>query len=398
MSDDRDAYAFSRRVAGLKSSAIRELLQVDQPPRRDLVRRRPARARALPHRAARRASRRSSSARARRREALQYGETDGVVKLRERILARAPFAPGTFGMDGVLVTQGSQQGLDLAAKLFLDPDDEVLVERPAYVGALQALRFFGARVTFLPCDAEGVDPEALRGALRRRPKLLYVTPTFQNPSGLCYSRAAAPEVREVLAAPTPLLARGRPLPRALVRRAPAAAHRRAPGSGAPRLHGQLLEDRGARAPRRVPARAARAHRPLRPREAGRRSAHQLPRPAPAGAAAGGAELRGSRRQAPRAYRARRDALDGALASRLGDRLRWQRPGGDVPLGAARRRRRRGELLQVALEEGLAFVPGGGSTRKGEGRDTLRLDFSSLERGEAARGRGAAGARAGGRER
>jgi len=87
------------------------------------------------------------------------------------------------------VTEGSQQGLDLACKVFLDPGDEVLVETPAYVGALQALRLASARVTFLPCDDEGVDPEALRRALRRRPRLLYLTPTFQNPAGSAIRRA-----------------------------------------------------------------------------------------------------------------------------------------------------------------------------------------------------------------
>ena len=375
MSDDRDAYAFSRRVAGLKSSAIRELLQVIRRP--GVI----SFAGGLPapelfptELLARLAQELFRSGEA--REALQYGETDGVVKLRERILARAPFAPGTFGMDGVLVTQGSQQGLDLAAKLFLDADDEILVESPAYVGALQAFRFFGARATFLPCDAEGVDPEALRGALRRRPKLVYLTPTFQNPSGLCYSARRRLEVAEVLRGSDTVLLEDdayRELwfdapPPPPIGESLDPARRVYMGSfskiAVPGLRvGYLLGPPGLIGRFVLAKQAADLH-------TNSLGQHLLARLL---AEPSFEEHVATLREA---YGARRDVLDRALASRLGDRLRWQRPQGGMFLwarllggGDA------GSLLVRALEEGLAFVPGGEFHAEGEGRDTLRLNFS-----------------------
>lgn len=375
MSDDQDAYRFSRRVSGLRSSAIRELLRVISRPgvisfagglpapelfptellgllSQELFRSREA------------------------REALQYGETDGVVQLRQRILARVPFAPGTFGLDGVLVTQGSQQGLDLAAKLFLDPDDEVLVESPAYVGALQPFRFFGARVTFLPCDAEGVDPEALRGALRRRPRLVYLTPTFQNPSGVCYSARRRLEVAEALRGSDAVLLEDDPYgelwfdapPPPPIGASLDPARRLYLGSfskiAAPGLRvGFLLGPPGLVGRFALAKQAADLHT----NSLGQHLlARLLAEPSFEDHVANLREV----------YGARRDVLDAALASRLGDRLRWQRPGGGLFLWA--RLVGGGDaasLLVRALEEGLAFVPGGEFHAEGEGRDTLRLNFS-----------------------
>src|SRR3990172_7064899 len=127
MSDDEGAsYPWSRRVAGLKSSVIREILRVVN--RQDVI----SFAGGLPapelfptELISRLAS--DLLAPPEGRQAPQYGETEG---------GRAPFPAGRFDADEVLVTQGSQLGLDLLAKLFLDPGDEVLVETPAYVGAL----------------------------------------------------------------------------------------------------------------------------------------------------------------------------------------------------------------------------------------------------------------------
>jgi 2-aminoadipate transaminase len=370
-----DGYRFAARVAGLKSSAIREILRVVNRPdvisfagglpapelfptellgvlARDLF---------LSREAA---------------QALQYGETEGILALRERILQRAPFPASTFGPDGVIVTHGSQQGLDLVAKLFIDPGDEVLVETPAYVGALQALTFLGARVTFIPCDGEGILPDALAAALRRRPKLLYLTPTFQNPSGLCYSARRRVEVREALAGSDTLLVEDDPY-RELWYDAPP------PAPVAEDLDPSRFLYMGSFSKTAVPG--LRVGFALGPPALIRRCVlakqaadlhtnslgqHLLSRllaePAFDEHVAG---LR-------RAYRARRDALDAALAARLPSELSWTRPGGGMFLWA----RLAGggdaaELLKFALAEGLAFVPGGEFHAEGQGRDTLRLNFS-----------------------
>ena len=369
------AYAFSGRREHLRSSAIRDLLRVANRPEVisfagglpapelfptellarltvDLLRSREA------------------------GQALQYGETEGLPALRRHILSRAPFPPGAFDLDGAVVTHGSQQGLDLAAKLFLDPGDEILVETPAYVGALQAFRFFGARVTFLPCDGEGIDPAALRAALRRRPKLVYLTPTFQNPSGLCYSAQRRREVAEVLNGSDTVLLEDDPY-RELWYNAPPPppvstevnpARRLYMGSFsktvAPGLRVGYLLGPAALTRQLVLAKQA---TDLHTSSLGQ---HLLVRflAEPAFAE----HLQRLRE----AYRARRDALQGALGARLADRLSWLRPQGGMFLWA--RLAGGGDaaaLLARALEEGLAFVPGAEFHEEGAGRDTLRLNFS-----------------------
>ncbi|MGD9253032.1 MAG: PLP-dependent aminotransferase family protein [Holophagae bacterium] len=88
----------------------------------------------------------------------------------------------------ILVVSGSQQGLDLIARTFLDPGDVVVVEEPTYLGALQAFRFAGARLVGVPTDAEGMRTDVLESVLEHhRPKLVYTLPTFQNPSGVVMS-------------------------------------------------------------------------------------------------------------------------------------------------------------------------------------------------------------------
>jgi DNA-binding transcriptional MocR family regulator len=116
------------------------------------------------------------------RELLQYGPTEGEPELRRRIAEDL----AAFGLDcppeRVLVLSGSQQGIDLVAKLLIDRGTGVAVESPAYLAALQVFRFFGARLEVLGRD------EPQRGWGRRKaPALAYVTPTFQNPTGHCWS-------------------------------------------------------------------------------------------------------------------------------------------------------------------------------------------------------------------
>ncbi|HEY7122878.1 MAG TPA: PLP-dependent aminotransferase family protein [Ktedonobacterales bacterium] len=90
--------------------------------------------------------------------------------------------------DHVMILSGSQQGLWLAARALLAPGETVLVEMPTYLGALRVFAAAGLRVVGVPCDREGMLPEALRSALELyRPRLLYLLPTFQNPSGITTS-------------------------------------------------------------------------------------------------------------------------------------------------------------------------------------------------------------------
>jgi 2-aminoadipate transaminase len=122
--------------------------------------------------------------------ALQYSTTEGHPVLREQIARRLHMRQRvTVSPDEVLVTAGSQQGLDLIVKAFLEPGDEVLCESPTYLAFIQAAQVFQPTFVEVPTDDEGMQVEALETRLAgcRRPRLIYVVPDFQNPSGRCWS-------------------------------------------------------------------------------------------------------------------------------------------------------------------------------------------------------------------
>lgn len=119
-------------------------------------------------------------------KALQYTTTEGYAPLREWISKRMNERLGTsFDKDNILITHGSQQGLDLSGKVFLDEGDIVLCESPTYLAAISAFKAYGCSFIEIPTDLYGMDMEALEDVLRKTKniKLIYVIPTFQNPTG-----------------------------------------------------------------------------------------------------------------------------------------------------------------------------------------------------------------------
>ncbi|WP_329132863.1 PLP-dependent aminotransferase family protein [Streptomyces sp. NBC_01476] len=129
---------------------------------------------------------------------LQYSTTEGDPALRAAVAGRLTARGFATGPDDLLVTGGSQQGLTLIATALLEPGDVVLVENPTYLAALQCFGFAGARVVAVPTDGDGVIPEALEElVLRERPKLLYLIPNFQNPTGRTLPLARRRAVAEV---------------------------------------------------------------------------------------------------------------------------------------------------------------------------------------------------------
>jgi DNA-binding transcriptional MocR family regulator len=119
-------------------------------------------------------------------EWVSYSPTVGSVRLRRAIAQRLLPLRGLPGVgdDSVMILTGSMQGLDLIAKLFLDPGDAVIVERPTFPGAAQVFRSYGAHLVGVPVDAGGLVVDALADTLLRwRPKLMYIQPTLQNPTG-----------------------------------------------------------------------------------------------------------------------------------------------------------------------------------------------------------------------
>jgi len=122
--------------------------------------------------------------------ALQYGPTEGDARLKDELIKWMAKDGITVGRDQILITMGSQQGLDLAGRVFLDPGDAVIVELPSYMAGLQVFRSYRAEMIGVPQDDAGMRTDLLEQTLAslrregRRPKLIYVVPDFQNPSGV----------------------------------------------------------------------------------------------------------------------------------------------------------------------------------------------------------------------
>ncbi|WJH35083.1 PLP-dependent aminotransferase family protein [Paenibacillus sp. CC-CFT747] len=120
--------------------------------------------------------------------ALQYGLTEGFLPLREALCARMARKNMRVPPRDMLVTTGSQQAIDLLAKVYLDPGDTVLVQEPTYLAALQVFQSHGAKVISVAGDPSGMDPEQLEAKIaEHRPKMVYVSPTFSNPTGYVWS-------------------------------------------------------------------------------------------------------------------------------------------------------------------------------------------------------------------
>jgi DNA-binding transcriptional MocR family regulator len=115
---------------------------------------------------------------------LLHCPTEGHTPLRETLAQWLAARGIRTRTSDVLVLSGSQQGLDLIARVFIDPGDSIVVEEPTYIGALQSFRMAGAKIIGIPVDGDGMRTDILASVLEReRPKLIYTLPTFQNPSG-----------------------------------------------------------------------------------------------------------------------------------------------------------------------------------------------------------------------
>ncbi|MGA7463690.1 MAG: PLP-dependent aminotransferase family protein [Candidatus Korobacteraceae bacterium] len=126
--------------------------------------------------------------------ALQYGPTEGYRPLRELIVAHMARYGILASVDNILITSGSQQALDLIAKLLINRGDRILVESPTYLGALQAFDLMGAEYVTVPVDHDGLQTCNMEQALRSGPKFMYILPNFQNPGGVTLSRARRDEL------------------------------------------------------------------------------------------------------------------------------------------------------------------------------------------------------------
>jgi 2-aminoadipate transaminase len=135
--------------------------------------------------------------------ALQYSVTDGVPELRAWVAARVRARHGfAVTPDDVVITGGSQQGLDLFARIFLDAGDVVAIENPSYLGAIQAFDAYECGYLPITSDEHGLVPAALEHALRAAdplPKFLYVIPNYENPTGRSLAAERRPHIVEICA-------------------------------------------------------------------------------------------------------------------------------------------------------------------------------------------------------
>ncbi|MCG3212743.1 MAG: 2-aminoadipate transaminase [Anaerolineae bacterium] len=131
--------------------------------------------------------------------ALQYSTTEGHPPLRRYIANRYHRFGIEVSPDQILITNGSQQGLDLIGKLLINPGDPVVIERPGYLGAIQSFSLYEPDFRPVPLLADGIDLEQLASTLDAAPvKLMYTTPNFQNPSGLTYSAQTRAKLAELV--------------------------------------------------------------------------------------------------------------------------------------------------------------------------------------------------------
>jgi 2-aminoadipate transaminase len=176
---------FAQRTAHLRASTIREMLKVTQQPEvisfgGGLPAPELFPAEAISQATARVMERLGAAA-------LQYSVTEGIPEMRIWVAERLTRRFGRiFDAESVQIVNGSQQGLDLVGKVFLDPGDHVVLEDPSYLGAIQAFDAYQTRYLTVDTDEDGLLPESLERVLDRAdpfPKFLYLVPNFQNPTG-----------------------------------------------------------------------------------------------------------------------------------------------------------------------------------------------------------------------
>ncbi|POX53385.1 PLP-dependent aminotransferase family protein [Streptomyces sp. Ru72] len=320
--------------------------------------------------------------------ALQYSTTEGEPALRSALADRTTERGLATGADDLLVTTGSQQALSLLATALLEPGDTVLVENPCYLAALQAFGFAGAGVVAVPCDEDGIDPDALEElVVRERPKLLYTVPTFQNPTGRTLPADRRAAIAAVAARHGVWIVEDDPYGelRFEGERVPwiasyEDAHDRAVLLGsfskvmAPGLRlGWLRAPAALRRACTIAKQAADLHTP---------TVNQLA----AARYLADRDLDAHVARVAAAYRERRDAMLTGLADALPEGSVWNRPEGGMFLWA---RLPEGydttELLPRVVEQDVAYVPGAPFYADTPDRSTLRLCFVTHTPGEIEEG-------------
>ena len=325
--------------------------------------------------------------------ALQYGPTDGLAALREAVAERLVARDIEVAPDGLIITTGSQQGLDLLAEAFLSRGSPVAIEAPTYVGALQALSAREPRFHAFPVDGEGLQVDALEEwmAAYGRPDLIYTVPTFGNPSGVTMSFGRRERLIELARRFAVPILEDDPYSELAYDGTPPVAMRAMPG-GEDVIHvgtfSKVLSP-GIRIGYVV------APRPVLERLILIKQGRDLHTDGLAqNMVAEYCSRFGLDRHIERlrtSYRERRDAMLAALRQSMPASVSWTEPAGGMflwltlPPGVVA-----AQLLHRAVAAGVSFVPGTAFHADGGGASSMRLNFTSSSLDEILRGIGILG--------
>jgi 2-aminoadipate transaminase len=381
---------YAERVAGLKSSAIREILKVTGRP--EVI----SFAGGLPAPELFPLKEIESAARdiflKYGHLALQYSITEGFIPLREKIVNSLRSAAERLDIGNVLITQGSQQGLDLLSKLYIDRGTVIFTENPSYLGALQSFCIFGADVAPIASDQGGIRIDALsEGLKRRRPALIYLMPSFQNPTGASLSMERRKMLIEIAIEQDLLVVEDDPYGELVFEgeRSPSLFE-----LGGMRNFIRLSSFSKTIAPGlRVAYLAAdeetikkltliKQGTDLQTNTLGQFLVDQYLQTG---------DYREHIKTLRRTYGQRRDCMLSSMAAHFPASLRWNRPSGGMFLWVELPREYDArEVLRRCLERNVAFVPGQEFFPDGSGKNTMRLNFSNAAPGKIEEGIGRIG--------
>ena len=318
---------------------------------------------------------------------LQYGATEGYQPLRQQISdwMAARGAPNV-GADQLIVTTGSQQALDLIGKTMVSPGDTVIVEGPTFLATIQCFKLYGANVITVPTDAHGADPQALASLIaEHNPKLVYLIPTFGNPSGATLSLERRLEVLRLAVQTQTLLVEDDPYgdlyfdappPPSLM-----ALSERVAGSREWLVHcGSLSKilSPGLRVGWLIAPEAMLRNAVMCKQFSDAATSTYAQATAAAYLASG--DLAQALARTRPIYAERASAMVTALREEMGEDIEFVAPGGGLFVWA--RLTRPGAnaqtLAQRAIEEGVAFVPGVPFFATNPDAATLRLSFATVD--------------------
>ena len=322
--------------------------------------------------------------------ALQYGATEGYQPLREQ-LASFMHTKGVADVaaDQLIVTTGSQQALDLLGKTMISPGDKVIVEGPTFLATIQCFRLYGAEVISAPVDSQGVQVDALeRLIVEHRPKLVYLIPTFGNPSGATLSLERRKRVLELAAQYQVLVVEDDPYGDLYFDAAPPASllalSHEVPGSREWLAHcGSLSKvlSPGLRIGWLIanPELLAKAVMCKQFSDAHTSTFAQ----ATAAQYLKAGHMPAALAKVRKVYAARAQAMMDALRSELGDAVEFTPPAGGLFLwlrltGKGGKVADANVLAKQAIEQGVAFVPGAPFFSQNPDVATLRLSFATAD--------------------